>query len=194
MFSKKIFILSFLGFVLTTFVGTAQSRLMSPKGYMGLVKIGFLNPMTSNNYPAFLATLQTLHGYRFNPHFALLGGIELNSYDRTEIMPLLVAAKGTLRKKATSPFAMVELGYGFELENDKSSYYSQYETVGGLTFGIEGGMQFPLDSKTIITMSIGYRSQAMGYNEYRSPTFGISTNERVRYVEHNLHVRVGGIF
>lgn len=174
-----------------------ESLAQRTKGYTGLVKLGIMNDMNPNDlgFVDFFPTLQTLHGYRFNPHFALLGGIELSAYESFGVLPVLVSAKGNLKKTGTTPFVSVELGYGLELVNDSNEYTNflynpPRKTLGGITFGSEVGLEFPIRRKTAITMSIGYRAQKWGYNEYSA---GINRLPTLKFRENvqNLHMRIG---
>lgn len=66
-------------------------------------------------------TMQTTHGYQFNPHFFLGAGIACIEYmgdlKGECVIPVFLNVKGYLSKNRFSPYLSVDAGYGIDAQS-----------------------------------------------------------------------------
>lgn len=106
-------------------------------GYFGFIKTGILFPKLENYYWDSGATLNTVHGYRFNKNLAVGLGIGIDNYEGINVIPLYAHIRYEPWGKKVRPYISLDAGYGFPTGNDNFSTFD-----GGALLQPAIGLQF----------------------------------------------------
>lgn len=129
-----------------------------PKGYFGLVELGFAPSV--NGYESLRINATIINGYRILPQFAIGVGIGLQGYaiDYGEMtIPIFAHLRSDFLNKKTSPFVAFNIGYNLSLDG-YSGYY------GGLMMEPSLGASFNVGHKYRMTAGLGFAvDRVLGY-------------------------------
>ena len=101
-----------------------------------------------------IGSLNLIERFRLNPYFSLGIGTGLRIYnaDNGAIIPIFTDFRANFRKKKTSPY--LALGIGYSVGNDS-----------GVFLKITPGESFNISKKSAINIGISYEMQNMNYTE-----------------------------
>lgn len=137
------------------------STLVQDHGYFNITETGVIaGSNTGYGYyyqPSPVGfTIQTINGYRFNPHFTLGAGLGIDIIDQPMVQLFGDARWEILKRKAT-PFLYLDAGHGFSLTPDYGDDYNQTSYKGGFTWGMGVGMRFNFRHEGAFLISAGYK-------------------------------------
>lgn len=123
------------------------------KGYKGFVDAGFTFDVS--DYDANKFELSTSHGYQFNNHFFVGGGLALNYYTDLDLfsVPIFTNFRANFMNQKITPYGDIKMGYS---AGDIEGFYAAF------AFGV----RFSLVKKTALNLSIGYTLQQDDYSYY----------------------------
>ena len=146
----------------------------SHKGYYNSTNFGLMLGSTKNQNKAPF-TFMMVNGYGLTDQIALgIGaGVELMS---ESYLPLVLDTRYYFHKQKLSPFAFIQFGYSFPLENETenyhliyyNSYWSGYDLLkpkGGWLFNPGVGIKSMFSENLGIAFSIAYRFQRLNYDK-----------------------------
>lgn len=175
-----------------------KQPLMSRKerGYFNITELGFL-PGANNDYyygynpsASLGVTIQTIHGYRFNPYLLAGAGLALDIIDHP-VGQLFADARWEILNKKSTPFVFADAGYGvpfskgYEDSNVKISYQ------GGMTAGAGIGMRINFGMDAAFLLEVGYKMEKISQS-YNYEMWG--TDETYKYTYNRLAIRMGLAF
>lgn len=150
---KKIIIVSLLCYSVVAFAQTKENNIVT-KGYHGTASVG--GGYCFTEYSGFVS-LQTVHGYQFNPYIFVGGGagLELSDIGRRGTQPVYMPVFADGRFNAVvnkcAPFIELKLGYSIPLYSPtKPSVY------GGLYFSPSIGVLFEITEKYSAGIAVEY--------------------------------------
>lgn len=123
------------------------------KGYKGFFDAGYLwDIRNSNTINANKLELSTSHGFQFNNHFYIGGGVALDRYNDAECtaVPIFADFRANFLNKKLTPFSNVRLGY----------------TAGDITgvyVSLAAGLRITLKAKMALNLKVEFASQ--GHDE-----------------------------
>ena len=149
------------------------------RGYQGYVDIG-QNYELGGEFSSTNTEVLTSHGFRFNPHFYLGGGLGfiLNSETEDFYVPFYVNVRADLLNKRISPFFDFKLGY--TLNSDGGAFVSPAIGV-KFNFGRRIALNLALDYTYHHVENIEYNSYVGGYNSLYNKSYDFN----------NLGFRIG---
>lgn len=132
------------------------------RGYAGFVDFGYMFDVSDND--ADKVELSTSHGYQFNDHIFLGGGLALNYYAEQEALavPIFANFKVNFLKTKITPFADVKLGY---TAGDIEGAYSSMAL----------GVRFALAKKIAMNLRLEYTYQG-AKQEFSSYNYNYNHN------------------
>lgn len=135
------------------------------KGYKGFVDLGFTFN-TSDFDGASIFSISTTHGYQFNPHLFVGGGIApgITTQHSNFTLPVFADVRGTFMNNHIAPFADLKVGYSVA---DLSGFYLAPSV----------GVRFAITDKLGVNASLGYE-MTMGVDGMRTvyvPAYGITS-------------------
>lgn len=118
-----------------------------PKGYFGLVELGFAP--TVNDFEPLRISTTIINGYRILPQFAIGVGVGIQKYaDYGEMtIPIFAHLRSDFLNKKTSPFVAFNIGYNFSITGGR---------YGGLMMEPSLGVSFNVGSKYRMTAGLGF--------------------------------------
>ena len=135
-------------------------------GFINYTTLGLLIGNGNNNKQAPFSVMMT-NGYLFKKRFSAGAGFGLEFYEET-MLPVYIDLKYHFNQRKISPFAAIQGGYSFPIENDDNSddvwNYGQ-KHLGGYLFNAEVGMLINLQSYNALIFSLGYRHQLLSYKQ-----------------------------
>ena len=140
-----------------------QKTFNKPKGYFGLVELGFAPSV--NSYETLRISATVINGYRVLPQFAVGVGVGLQGYalDFGEMtIPIFAHLRSDFLNRSASPFVAFNIGYNLSV---LGGYY------GGLMMEPSLGASFNVGSKYRMTAGLGFavdRVQGYLYSYYGS--------------------------
>ncbi len=123
------------------------------KGYKGFFEAGYLwDIRNSNTISANKLELSTSHGFQFNNHFYIGGGVALDRYNDAECtaVPIFADFRANFLNKKLTPFSNIRLGY----------------TAGDITgvyVSLAAGLRITLKAKMALNLKVEFASQ--GHDE-----------------------------
>jgi hypothetical protein len=166
------------------------------KGYMGSVETGVLvgfekvYSIPKNCYYCddlaqrrenIAISLRTIHGYRFFPYLFIGGGVGFDRYTGhfQSFVPLFCRVQSEFLKRKITPFASVDAGYGFLVQENESEslVFTRKPNYGGVYVATSAGVRFYTQSRVSVALNIGYAVQksrsTFRYDFEGSPVFDI---------------------
>lgn len=151
-----------------------EQALPKQKGYFHLTEIGLL---TGQDYAGENThtplTIQTINGYRLNPHWHGGIGIGLNRFEEITTLPVFISLRADMLKTKVTPFYHADIGYAFAWSSENNENGIFKEVKGGLMFHPGMGIKVHLGN-TALHFAVGYLIQKneLEFNEFSSwPTF-----------------------
>ncbi|MBK6483486.1 MAG: hypothetical protein IPG01_10215 [Chitinophagaceae bacterium] len=143
----------------------AEAIARKSKGYFNISQMGLL-PGSSSNYdyywyysaPSVGFTVQSIHGYRFNPHFLAGAGLALDIIDNS-IGQLFLDGRYEILDKKTTPFIYGDFGYGVPLNKKYEDESISISYKGGITAGGGVGMRMNFRNEGAFIMEVGYKME-----------------------------------
>jgi hypothetical protein len=196
---KIIFALFFLLGSFSGFISYGQSNeLNSQKKFKWMAEDseGWYN-VTTFSFDFFkgplISGMQTIIGYKLNPHIAIGGGIGLeryvnmNLYDELtanfSLLPVFTDIRYTMLNKRVTPVIAMQVGYKFLLNRTSSqiaswdvpafppayTHYDEYDYYdeGGMSFTIEAGVKMKVYQRLGIYLSAAYSLWSVSGDHYK---------------------------
>jgi hypothetical protein len=167
-------------------------------GYFNVTEMGVL-PGVNYNYDFYYGsqysetsvgfTVQTIHGYRFNPHFLAGAGLAIDIIQQP-MGQLFADGRWEILKRKATPFVFADLGYGIPLSQGPDDDFSQTTYKGGITAGAGVGMRISFREEGAFLMEVGYKLDKRS-EHIVSDWWGDKTNE---YTYNRLAIRFGLAF
>lgn len=150
-------------------------------GYRGIVETGFA--LGVGDFAADRITLNSVHGYQFNPHFfAGLGTGARYYYDSSSfVVPVFADFRVNLLDRKTSPYLAVGIGYSFDANSNFEGF--------GLLVNPSVGISFAVSKKSVMHVGAGYelqRAKAYYYDYYSGHSW--SSNESMSAISINIGI------
>lgn len=166
------------------------------KGYFNVTAMGVL-PGSNLNYGYYYGpstsvgfTVQSIHGYRFNPHFLTGAGLAID-FIQYPMGQLFADGRWEILSRKTTPFIFVDAGYGIPLAGESSDPSVQITYKGGVTAGAGAGMRVNFRNEGAFIMEVGYKMIKRS-EEYDYDVWG--TDKTTKYTYNRLAIRVGLAF
>lgn len=168
------------------------------KGYFNSSSIGF---MPGNNYTDYYFyypanktsigfTIQTINGYRFNPHFTAGAGIGLDIIE-FPMGQLFADGRWEILNRRATPFVFADGGYGIPLTKGQSDVNGKTTYRGGITAGAGIGIRINFRNEGAFIVEAGYkldqRTEEMNYELWE-------INQTYKYQYNRLAIRFGVTF
>lgn len=162
------------------------------RGYCGFVEVGTIVNFRASGVDIAKGgfSVNTSHGYRFNPYLFLGGGLALDYHSAGGrlFIPVFVDFRTDFLDRNISPVFDVKVGYALGL---KAS-----ETVNpGVYFNPSFGVRFMFDQRVSLAVTVGYNMQQQVYEEeyYESYSNGSYHYHYGNYylLRHGLSLRIG---
>ena len=143
------------------------------KGYCSQLDIGFERGPSQSGLDRLHVSL--MNGYRFNPIFALGGGLGLRYYStaRDLVIPVFASLKFNFLNRRVSPFLMVSGGYSFDSSNEDEKV--RFEGIGYM-LNPAAGVNIIVKNKSYIGLGIGYEWQQFNLSAASSSYFSPLVN------------------
>ncbi|MBK9733234.1 MAG: hypothetical protein IPO83_18435 [Chitinophagaceae bacterium] len=168
-------------------------------GYFNITDIGVL-PGTNYTYDYYYGsnyattsigfTIQTIHGYRFNPHFLAGAGLAIDII-QYPMGQLFADGRWEILNRKATPFVFIDAGYGIPLNKDQDDANGQVYYSGGFTAGGGVGMRVNFHNEGAFVMEVGYkmekRSEHIVYEIW-------GTDQTNSYTYNRLAIRFGLAF
>lgn len=126
-------------------------------------------------------SLNVVNGYRFTSNFAVGLGVGYDNYELARIFPLFLRTMYNLDRTQNTPFAFLDVGYGFAKEKENRITYDQFE--GGLLIQPGLGYMFAI-KKIAVNVHVGYKLQktksSYSYNDWWGGSPSTVQEERTR--------------
>lgn len=136
------------------------------RGYRGFAELGYtigIGDYLDDNR----IELSTSHGYQFNPHFFLGGGMGVHyfhqAYSDVYALPFYVDFRASFTKGRISPFGGLKLGYSIGITDEDAGDLGTY-------IAPSIGVRFKLGYSFGLNLSAGYSVQLVQYEDYYSRT------------------------
>ena len=158
-----------------------STQFNKPKGYFGLVELGFAPSV--NSYESLRIGATIINGYRILPQFAIGAGVGLQAYalDYGEMtIPIFVHLRSDFLNKKASPFVAFNIGYNLSV---LGGYYS------GLMMEPSLGASFNVGSKYRMTAGVGF-----AVDRVRGYYFDYYGSYIVRDWAYALNIKIGFSF
>ncbi|MEO6165899.1 MAG: hypothetical protein ABIO46_09855, partial [Chitinophagales bacterium] len=131
-------------------------------GYFNVTEMGVLpgsnfaydyyyGPSTSVGF-----TVQSIHGYRINPHFLTGAGLAID-FIQYPMGQLFADGRWEILDRKTTPFIFADAGYGIPLASGSSDPSLQVTYHGGFTWGAGAGMRVNFRNEGAFLMEVGYK-------------------------------------
>ncbi len=148
----------------------AESSSRKSKGYCSVSQIGLL-PGSGNSYdyywysssPSVGVTVQTIHGYRFNPHILAGAGLAIDIIDNL-IGQLFIDGRYEILNKKATPFVFGDFGYGLPFDGKYTDESVSISYKGGITAGGGIGMRMNFRNEGAFVVEVGYKMEK--YSQY----------------------------
>lgn len=127
----------------------ASVQIADAQHYQGDISVAYGIGVGDPNFNGW--NIQTVHGYRFNDHLFLGGGVGLIKYSdiSDSVIPVFANVRGYLRNnRRVNPFTSFDLGYGFRED-------------GGMYFSPSVGIQIYAYSMLGFFAAVGYQYAVM---------------------------------
>lgn len=154
-------------------------------GFYNVTDIGLMYGKDANNYNAYSFSFHIINGYQINKKWSSGIGIGIESMDRG-FLPVFVEGKYHLWDQDFSPYAAMQVGYGFPMERMRQ---------GGILLNPQIGFRSYTNHKNGVNFSLGYRFQKSSYDGVYYNDFGneIGSIKQTTYY-HRFVVRFGFLF
>jgi len=117
------------------------------RGYRGFVEVGYTIGVGDHEIDRM--AVSTSHGYQFNPHLFVGGGISYNYFKHPEAwsLPIFANVRGILLDHKISPYADLKVGYS--VSGDIKGFYMNPSI----------GCRFSFSDRFALLSSVGYEMQ-----------------------------------
>lgn len=171
-----------------TFEISAPNEYLIP-GYINYTTLGLLIGNGDNDKESPFSVMMT-NGYLFKNRISVGGGFGLEFYEET-MLPVYIDLKYHFNQRKISPFASIQGGYAFPIENDDNdddAWNYDQKHLGGYLFNAGIGMLINLQSYNALMFSLGYRHQLLSYKQEKP--YEVTTD----HYYNRLSIRFGFIF
>lgn len=132
-----------------------------PKGYFGLVELGFASSINGHEPLRISATI--INGYRVLPQFAIGVGVGIQEYAidyKDFTIPIFAHLRSDFLNKKASPFVAFNIGYNLSVIGNTNDRY------GGLMMEPSLGVSFNVGSKYRMTAGLGFALDRVLYRKF----------------------------
>lgn len=167
-------------------------------GYFNATEMGVL-PGVKYNYDYYYGsqyaetsvgfTVQTIHGYRFNPHLLAGAGLAIDIIQQP-MGQLFADVRWEILKRKATPFVFGDAGYGIPLSKGINDDNTQTTNKGGITAGAGVGMRINFRDEGAFLMEVGFKMDKRS-EHIVSDWWGDKTN---KYTYNRLAIRFGLAF
>lgn len=161
-------------------------------GYYNLSSFALLLGEGLNGFRP-IPSITIINGYQFSPHLFAGAGIGFEHYNWS-VMPLFGEFRYVHFPGKFSPLLSVKMGYSFPLEQEPIDMDWPTKAYGGILLSPEVGIQFPLNDRTAIVMSVGYHYQMLSHDELQVWGPSQETSNRVYTNYNRISLRFGFMF
>lgn len=123
----------------------------------------FGTPINNDDYQYYdnLSGLNATFLYQMTSNFSIGVGTGIEGYDGLNWIPVFMEFRSEVQHGITTPFLYGRIGY------NNPSMHSNYRNYnGGIMAGLGVGAKTKISQSTTLSLNIGYRYQALGYEEY----------------------------
>jgi len=163
----------------------------------GKTKIYSLNtfgffPVKSEFIDAPGFSLRTQIGYQFSNYAGIALGTGIENYD-TEVIPVFVSFKSEWLKSENTPVLILNIGYSFPLNKNKTVDYNDYSYTGGICAGFDLGILAYKTPGRAFNLSVGYQYQHIIEKSTSIYTYNNSSSTNT-YDFNKLIIKLGYLF